>query len=214
VTCDITPSTDSDLYRFAGIAGDRVLVEAVVTPESTGGVTPRIRVIAPDGATAGETFSPALLDLVLEQSGIYTVIVFDHGFNNPGEYAFTVSCTGGTCIAPGGQPVLTLTLTGCTTCKAGDQFTVQAHWTNPGAKSIRTEIKAGLMLPDGTMANVLGNKHLEFTLPAGLNVTSTLLSFAWPGGLQPGTWTFEGTALGPDLGNTYAREVEFFTVVP
>jgi hypothetical protein len=214
VTCDIAPSADTDLYRFAGVEGDRAWIEAIATPEGGGALTPRIRVFAPDGTGVGEVFSPAVIDLVLPQTGIYTVVVFDHGFNNPGEYAFTVTCTGGTCVPPGGQPVLTLTLTGCTQCHTGDQFTVQARFANAGTKSVRTEVKVGLLLPDGTKANVLGNKHLEVTLPAGLNTTSTLLTFAWPAGLPPGTWTLEGTLLGPDLGETYSRDVNVFTVLP
>jgi hypothetical protein len=136
------------------------------------------------------------------------------GANNSGEYAFTVSCLAGTCIAPAAQPVLTLTLTGCNECLAGNQFTVEARWRNPGASSVRVEAKVGLKLPDGTQANILGNKHLEFTLPAGFDSTSTLLTFVWPAGLPPGTWTLEGTLLGPDLGETYSRDVNVFTVLP
>ncbi|HEY6361611.1 MAG TPA: hypothetical protein VIX63_10935, partial [Vicinamibacterales bacterium] len=72
---------------------------------------------------------------------------------------------------------------------------------------MRVELKAGLRLPDGTAVNTLGNKHLEATFPAGLDVTANLLSFPWPAGLPQGTWTFEGVLLGPNVGETFAREV-------
>jgi hypothetical protein len=212
VACDLTPSTDTDLYRFVGNAGDRVLAEAVFV--SGAGFLPGMRLIAPDGTLVGETFAPALLDVVLAQTGLYTAIVMENGANNLGEYAFTVSCLAGTCIAPGGQPTLTLTLTGCNECVAGNQFTVQARWRNPGASSARVEAKVGLRLPNGTKSNVLGNKHLEVTLPAGFDVTSTLFTFAWPAGLPPGMWTLEGTLVGPDLGETHSRDVNAFTVLP
>jgi hypothetical protein len=127
-----------------------------------------------------------------------------------GQYSLLVSCIVGDC----GKPVLRLTLTGCTACQPGDQFTVEARWTNAASRNVRTEIKAGLMLPNGTRSNLLGNKHLEATLPAGLDFTGNLLSFAWPPGLTPGTWTFEGTLLDPDLGEIYSRDVNVFTVEP
>jgi hypothetical protein len=69
-------------------------------------------------------------------------------------------------------------------------------------------------LPNGTQANILGNKHLEIPVPAGLNVTANLLSFPWPSGAASGTWTFEATMIGPDLGDTFSRQVKTFRVVP
>ena len=117
-------------------------------------------------------------------------------------------------VPPGISPNVILTLTGCTVCSAGEQFTVEAHWTNPSAVAVSVELKAGLRLPDGTAVNTLGNKHLEATFPAGLDVTSNLLSFPWPAGLPTGTWTFEGVLLGPNVGETFAREVKTFRVEP
>lgn len=98
VTCDITPGTDTDLYRFSGGTGDRILAEAVW--KSGGSYNPRIKLIAPNGATLGDTWSPARLDVVLPQTGVYTAIISDDGSFYAGEYAFTVSCTGGTCLLP------------------------------------------------------------------------------------------------------------------
>jgi len=110
-------------------------------------------------------------------------------------------------------PTLTLTLTGCTTCRAGNQFTVQAHVINPSARVVLVEAKAGVRLPDGTTVNLLGNKHLEVSLPASLDTTFTLFDIpSLPPGLPTGTWTFEGTLLGPDLGETFSREVKPFAV--
>jgi len=112
-------------------------------------------------------------------------------------------------------PTLALTLTGCTTCQTGDRFTVQARVTNTGPRDILVEAKAGVRLPDGTTVNVLGNNHLEVSMPTGLD--STLILFdvpSWPPGLPTGLWTFEGTLLGRELGETFSRVVKPFVVVP
>lgn len=111
-------------------------------------------------------------------------------------------------------PSLALTLTGCTTCRAGNQFTVQAHVTNPGSRDVPVEAKIGVRLPDRTPINLLGNKHLEVPLPAGLDTTFTLFDFPLPDGLPTGTWSLEGTLLGPELGETFSRDVKTFDVVP
>jgi hypothetical protein len=214
VLCDITPSADSDLYRFSGSIGDRVLAEAVFA-SGPGNFTPYIELIAPNGTVLGGTWGPARLEMSLPQSGTYTVVVSALSAAASGQYTFTVSCLGGSCAPPPGQlPSLTLNLTGCTTCAAGNQFTVQAHFSNPATHSITAELKIGLRLPDGTPGNLLGNKHIEFPVPASLNVTTNLFSFPWPAGLPAGSWTIEAAMLGVDLGETYSRSVKTFTVVP
>ena len=212
VSCEILTAADADIYRFTGGTGDRVLVEALYVSGTN--FTTRVAVYAPDGSALGNTWSPARLDLVLPQSGVYTAVVYDFSSSHVGQYAFTATCLGGSCLpAPGRLPSLTLALTGCTTCNGGDLFTVTANWVNAGPTRA-TEIKIGLRLPDGTPANILGDKYLTVPLPAGMNSNSTLFSFPWPGGLPLGIWTIEATLLGPDLGETYSRSTKTFTVVP
>jgi hypothetical protein len=213
VACDTTAG-DADLYRFSGAAGDRILAEAVYLSGSS--YTPYIELYAPDGALLGQTYGPAREQVVLPQSGVYTAVVHALSYATSGQYAFTVACTGGSCLPPPGVlPSLMITLTGCTTaCAAGIPFTVQGHFTNPASHAITAELKMGLRFPNGTQANILGNKHLEIPVPAGLNVTTNLLSFLWPAALPVGTWTFEVTLSGPDLGDTFSRQVKTFTVVP
>src|SRR5262245_34319691 len=77
ITCDITPGTDTDLYRFSGNTGDRILAEALWV--SGASFNPRIKLIAPDGSVLGDTWSPARLDVVLPQTGTYTAIISDDG---------------------------------------------------------------------------------------------------------------------------------------
>jgi len=215
VCCDITPATDVDIYRFGGAAGDRILAEAAYVSGSQ--FLPRIQVLAPDGTLIGDASNPPRVGVVLPQSGTYTVLVFNFFVTNAtaGQYTFTVSCAGGSCLPPPGKlPAVSLTLTGCTTCRAGDHFAVQALLTNPASKTIQTELKFGLRLPDGTPINTLGNKHLEIPFPAGLNTNAPLLTFTWPSGLPQGTWTVEATLLGPDLGDTSSRAVKTFVSAP
>ena len=215
VSCDITPATDVDVYRFTGSAGDRVLTEAAWVSGDV--FAPRIQVYAPNGDSVGLITSPPRLDFVLPQSGVYTALVFNHFVTNAtgGQYTFTFTCIGGSCLPPPGKlPAVSLTLTGCTTCNAGDQFTARAHWSHPGSSTVPTEVKVGLRTPDGQTVNTVGDKHIEFGFPPGLNVDSNAVSFAWPAGQPLGTWTVEVTLLGPNLGETIARAVKTFVVVP
>jgi hypothetical protein len=212
VSCEIATAADTDIYRFTGGAGDRVLVAAIYLPG--GPFNPAIAVYAPDGTSLGTTWSPARMDLVLPQSGVYTAVVSSVGSTVAGQYAFTATCAGGSCLpAPGKLPSLTLALTGCTSCNGGDLFTVAANWVNAGPTR-PTEIKIGFRLPDGTPANILGDKYLTVPLPAGMNSNSTLFTFPWPTGVPLGIWTIEATLIAPDLGETYSRSTKTFTVVP
>lgn len=113
-------------------------------------------------------------------------------------------------------PTLTLTLTGCTNCSAGELFAVEARLTNPGARAMPVEFKVGFRVPDGTPANLFGppGEHLTVTLPPGLDVTIPMASFQWPAGMPVGIWRFEGVLLGVVLGKTYDREVRVFDVEP
>ena len=66
---------------------------------------PRIQIFAPDGESLGIITSPPRLDLILPAVGTYTAIVFNHFVTNagPGQYTFTVACTGGSCLPPPGK---------------------------------------------------------------------------------------------------------------
>ena len=213
VTCDILPSADTDIYRFTGATGDRILAEAVLLGGTN--FSPFIQLTAPDGTILGSTWGPARLDVVLPQSGTYSVVISSLSAAGNGTYAFTVSCLGGSCGPPPGQlPSMTLTLTGCTTCAPGNTYTVQAHLSNPASHSVTAEMKIGFRLPNGTPLNILGNKHLEVPVPAGVNTTFNLFSFPWFSGGPAGRWTIEATLSEPDLGLVYSRAVKTFTVTP
>ena len=94
IACEINPATDSDIYRFSGVAGDRVLVEALWVAGDSFLTT--ISLVGPEGAVVDSGYSR--VDTVLPDTGTYTAIVFDTGFDNIGEYAFTASCLGGACL--------------------------------------------------------------------------------------------------------------------
>lgn len=113
----------------------------------------------------------------------------------------------------GSPPILSLTLINCCTYRVGDRFTVEAHVTNPGPINTLVEAKIGVKLPDGTQVN-LGDEHLVVPIPAGLDTIFTLFDVTLPSEIPTGTWKFEGTLLGPKLGETFSREVKPFEVVP
>ena len=111
-------------------------------------------------------------------------------------------------------PRIVLTLTGCTTCLPGAQFTVQARLMNSLPANSSVEWKIGLRLPDGTPASILGPNGQTITLPTGTNATFTILDFAWPAGLPAGRWTVESSLMEPALGKVFSRQVREFVVTP
>ena len=115
-----------------------------------------------------------------------------------------------------GEPLLSLALTGCTNCKAGDTFSVNATVENPTSDTVKFELKAGVTQPDGSEVNIssiTNDKHLEVSLPAGLNTALELFKVLQiPGNLQKGTWSYEAVLLSPELGHTLARDVKYFTI--
>ncbi len=114
---------------------------------------------------------------------------------------------------PPSVPTLTLSLTGCTKCQAGDRLTVEAHVANPTPSLTPVEVKVGVRLPNGLPINLLG-KHLEATLPPGLDTTLTLFETILPTGLPTGPWKFEGALVEPKLGKTLDRSTQPFAVLP
>ncbi|MBI3329253.1 MAG: YncE family protein [Nitrospinae bacterium] len=110
-------------------------------------------------------------------------------------------------------PTLTLTLTGCTNCKAGDTFSVNVTVRNPALKPVSVEVKAGVVLPDGTKFNiwVVNDKHFEFSMPTGFDVTGEILHGTLPNTLPKGVWVYEAGLIDPELGRTLARDAKTFT---
>lgn len=111
-------------------------------------------------------------------------------------------------------PALTLTLTGCTTCQVGDTFSVQAIVKHPAIKPVSVEIKAGVVLPDGTKVNIwsASDKHFTVQLPPGLDTTVEILRVPLPPGLPKGPWGYEAALIDPELGRILARDAKTFTM--
>lgn len=212
VACAIGVGGDTDVYRFDAREGDRILAE-VVKMGGHASFLPRIQLIAPDGAQVALAQSPAWAHLSLTQTGVYTAIVFDYSGTYDGDYVFTVSCTGGPCLSLRSVPTVSLTLTGCTVCAPGNVLQVEAHWQNLGPSRV-AEVKLGVRAPDGTPYNLIGDKHLEYMFLPGFDLTGTFISLPWPSGLPAGQWTVEATLIGPDLGDTFSRDVKVFTATP
>ncbi len=112
-------------------------------------------------------------------------------------------------------PSIVIDLTGCTTCGQGDRFTARATLQNQTEAPVLVEVKLGLLDPnDEEIAlSVLGDRHFEFQVPPGTVGPFTVLDAVLPGGLQPGTWKYEGALLEPALGATQSRHSAEFTVV-
>ena len=88
--CSISTPTEIDVYTFIGVAGEAVRITLGVTG---GCMNPKVEVYKPDGALhsdpecGGGCVCSFGHNIVLDQSGIWTLAVFDSGFNNTGSYA-------------------------------------------------------------------------------------------------------------------------------
>ena len=81
--------SDMDSYHFYGRAGDRVLISAV----KSGGdyyFNTKICLIDPDWLDEVPCQTEDLLDHVLLNTGLYTIVVQDNGLNHTGSYSLTL----------------------------------------------------------------------------------------------------------------------------
>ena len=83
-------ASDMDAFQFYGEAGDRIIITAVTT---SGPLNTEIYLYPPDsGPCEADTYPFGdKLDHQLQQSGLYTAIVQDHGLNDEGVYNFSLT---------------------------------------------------------------------------------------------------------------------------
>ena len=118
-------------------------------------------------------------------------------------------------LAGSSQPNLTLTLTGCVQCRAGDPFRVQGRLRNPSFRAVPVEIKGVLRVPGGAPITPPDtDRHTELVLPPLYDATFTLVDMLWPAGTPAGAWTVQGTLVEPVLGGMFSQDVQPFTVLP
>jgi len=81
--------SDVDAFQFFGQAGDRVLITAIAT---TGALDTWLDLYPPGGGPKEADGWPwgDLIDQQLEQTGVYTVVVHDNGFDQSGSYRLTL----------------------------------------------------------------------------------------------------------------------------
>lgn len=119
-------------------------------------------------------------------------------------------------------------LTGCTVCRPGDRFAIQAMFTvqslsaqRPASlvtqtlQPILVEVKLGVEDPGGNEMAVsfLNTSHFEMPMTPGTTIGPvTVLEATIPGGLQPGTWKYVVAILDSELGMTLARQSLEFTI--
>ena len=141
----------------------------------------------------------------------YWIEVAGYG-TSPGGTLF-LSMPAGEQLAP---PQLTLAFGGCSACRPGDRFTVNATLSNPSSATIPVEIKFGVRFPDGTPLNIwaVPDPQFRFSVPPGSLGPVTVTDTVIPAGLPTGTWTYEGILLDPELGTPMSRSVRPFSVSP
>ncbi len=93
--CDLFIPTDFDRFRFRGDAGDLV---RIVVRGNTNDLDPRVELLDPEGnpildeSCNANCCNPCTLDfeLVLESSGLHTILLSDAGTNNAGAYTLQI----------------------------------------------------------------------------------------------------------------------------
>jgi len=224
VGCRIEAAIDSegdvDLYAFPSAHGSAFTI--LLTDLSGTGIM-CAQLFRPDGnPTLGGPLCgiiPLHLDEAMAQDGPYSLVVqAQEGDVETRQYAVSLQCVSGSCPASN-RPSIAINLTGCTACKAGqDTLRVEATVKNPATQAVKVEIKAGVILPDGTNVNLWSvsglfmDKHFEFLIPAGFNHTVQILNMKVPNGLPVGTYVYETSFIEPQLGRTLARDAQSFTV--
>lgn len=110
------------------------------------------------------------------------------------------------------EPDVVATLTGCTSCRPGDLFTLVA---TASTVPRTVEVKAAIILPGGAAiaATALGVSHLVLRniYPAA---SATILQAVLPAGLPPGRWFAEVALIDPDTGAVWSRSTVPFEVEP
>ena len=107
VSDTINPRTDFDFFHFEGVAGTEIQFSFLST---TNGLDPKLDVISPSGAVVatgscsgtnqfGQSIacSFTLDDLVLNETGIYYLVINDNGSNETGNYQLSLNCNFGPC---------------------------------------------------------------------------------------------------------------------
>ena len=94
----INVAAETDCYTFDGATGNRVRTRAV---ESSGNLSVYTEVLRPDGTTLCNTILTELT-CQLDANGTHTIMVYDFGGTNTGQYALTLTCLTPPC---GGNPI-------------------------------------------------------------------------------------------------------------
>lgn len=225
-TRSATTSTDDPVHSCTGSQDSRS-VWYKFTATSTGFITVNTfnsdydTVLAAYNGTPGPTTEIACND---DMGGVQSEIGFlaFAGTTYWIEAAGYGSSPGGTLVLtlPVGtqaEPVqLALALAGCSTCRAGDRFTVNATLSNPNSATIPVEIKFGVRYPDGTPLNMwaVPDRQFRFSVAPGSLGPVTVLDTVIPPGLPTGTWAYEGILLDPALGTPMSRSIRPFSVSP
>jgi FG-GAP-like repeat/Viral BACON domain len=95
----ITGVAQQDTYVFCGAANSSVIIVAAKT--SSGNFCARAELYSPTGNFMGQnTCNGGTNSIMLNSTGVYTILIYDVGFNDTGTYNVTLSCVGPTCNPP------------------------------------------------------------------------------------------------------------------
>jgi hypothetical protein len=194
VTCDIDPGTDIDRFRFAGAAGETVIIQATSLDATV--ADPCLGLFRPDGtALVASTCPPAAphstrLVAVLDQSGEYSIQVTEQGADNVLLYSLVLDrvgapvCPAATPLDPGASlegPDVRISPVGeidffAFQGEAGDSITVTVTDVDAIASVPQLEIRG----PDGAfIATCCGNNGAVHSLSRNLTESGIYSVVVW-----------------------------------
>lgn len=159
VTGQVNAVTDLDAFTFSGVAGNRVLIDAVATSGPSFNTT--LFLYPPSGGAAEViTYSNDGIDAQLAATGTYTVVVADYASTHTGGYSMTYLNLSAGPLTSGGDP---------------DGGPITSAQVKSGGFQVAPDFDAY------TFTGTAGNRILITTMPTG-GTSTPLVSLYPPGG--------------------------------
>jgi len=209
ISASLILAPDYDYYEFAGIAGDRIRIDATGPNYVNNAICIGIDYYDPGRTSlASDCRTSTHFDLTLPKTGSFFVTVWEYQEDQTADYALEMTCLFGTC-RDNPFPSLTTTLTGCTACRVGETFAGRIALVNTTTPLRASELKLGFIAPDGAPINI-GDPHVE----VGENFTfdgEVIRTFIKPEQAK-GEWQFCANLIETNLGTLRLSSCQKFTV--
>lgn len=151
----LTPVSDSDVFAFNGAAGTVIRATASSHIE---GQDMRMQIYSPSGVALADVdcfanccgVCAASRDLMLSETGAYSLVVMENGANNGNEYDVSLTCLSGNC--PVGVPEACVP-SETSLCLLDGRFSARLRWSDGGPAGLRDAFVADPKTDSATAAS-------------------------------------------------------------